>query len=89
MVTVSVDNKMNTNETRDALGATWPFLMDAERTLLHELEMVDSTDSHHGEIYIPYTFMLDRDRASTRFTTAGGTSAVLLSKRSAWTSVPS
>jgi len=53
---------MNTNEVRDALGAEWPFLMDSDRKLLHELEMVDTTDPVHGEIYIPYTFILDRDR---------------------------
>jgi peroxiredoxin len=62
MITVSVDDKMNTDETRDALGADWPFLMDPDRKLLHELEMVDTTDSVHGEMYIPYTFILDRDR---------------------------
>ena len=62
MITVSVDGKMNTNEVRDALGADWPFLMDPDRKLLHELEMVDTTDPAHGEIYIPYTFILDRDR---------------------------
>lgn len=62
MITVSVDGIMDTNETRDALGASWPFLMDPERKLLYELEMVDRSDPHHGEIYIPYTFMLDRDR---------------------------
>lgn len=63
LITVSVDDKINTNETREALGADWPFLMDADRKLLHELEMVDTTDPIHGEIYIPYSFMLDRDRA--------------------------
>jgi peroxiredoxin len=62
IITVSVDDKMNTVETRDALGADWPFLMDPDRKLLHELEMVDATDPAHGEIYIPYTFILDRDR---------------------------
>lgn len=62
IITVSVDNKLNTNETRDALGADWPFLMDPDRKLLHELEMVDTTDPAHGEIYIPYTFILNRDR---------------------------
>ena len=62
MITVSVDDKMNTNETREALGADWPFLMDTDRKLLHELEMVDRTDSVHGEVYIPYTFILDRNR---------------------------
>lgn len=62
MITVSVDDKMNTTETRDSLGADWPFLMDPDRKLLYELEMVDTTDPHHGEVYIPYTFILDRDR---------------------------
>ena len=47
---------------RDALAADWLFLMDTDRKLLHGLEMVDTTDPRHGEIYIPYTFMLDRDR---------------------------
>jgi peroxiredoxin len=62
MITVSVDDQMNTNEVRDSLGADWTFLSDPERKLLHELEMVDTTDPAHGEIYIPYTFILDRDR---------------------------
>jgi peroxiredoxin len=62
MATVSVDDKTNANEVRDALGADWPFLMDPDRKLLHELEMVDTTDPVHGEIYVPYTFILDRDR---------------------------
>ncbi|MCL7454692.1 MAG: peroxiredoxin family protein [Anaerolineae bacterium] len=62
MITVSVDDELTTNEVRNALGADWPFLVDADRTLLHELEMVDTTDPIHGEVYIPYTFILDRDR---------------------------
>ena len=62
MITVSVDDKYATNEMRDKLGADWPFLMDPDRKLLHELEMVDVTDPLHGEIFIPYTFILDRDR---------------------------
>ncbi len=62
MITVSVDDSMNTNETRTALAADWPFLMDPDRKLLHELEMVDHTDPVHGEVYIPYTFVLDRNR---------------------------
>ncbi len=62
MITVSVDDSMNTNETRTALAADWPFLMDPDRKLLHELEMVDRTDPVHGEVYIPYTFVLDRNR---------------------------
>ena len=62
MITVSVDDRMNTTETHTALAADWPFLMDPERRLLHELQMTDTTDKVHGEVYIPYTFILDRDR---------------------------
>lgn len=62
IISVSVDDRMNTNETRNSLAADWPFLMDPDRRLLHELEMTDTTDKVHGEIYIPYTFILDRDR---------------------------
>jgi len=62
MITVSVDDRTNTTETRDALAADWPFLMDPDRRLLHELQMTDTTDKAHGEVYIPYTFILDRDR---------------------------
>ncbi|KAA3646184.1 MAG: AhpC/TSA family protein [Chloroflexi bacterium] len=62
MVTVSVDDQMLTTEVRDQLDANWTFLSDADRELLHELQMVDVTDPAHGEIYIPYTFVLDRDR---------------------------
>lgn len=61
IITVSVDDLLTTNEVRVGLGADWTFLIDPEHTLLHELEMVDTTDSIHGEIYIPYTFILDRD----------------------------
>lgn len=38
------------------------FAFDPDRKLLHELEMADTTDPVHGEIYIPYTFILDLDR---------------------------
>ncbi len=62
MATVSVDDRMTTREVRDSLGADWTFLSDPDRKLLHELQMTDRTDPTHGEIYIPYTFILDRDR---------------------------
>ena len=62
LVVVSVDNAMTSKEVKDSLGATFPFLCDPERKLLYELDLVDRTDPHHGEIFIPYTFMLDRDR---------------------------
>ncbi|MAT42993.1 MAG: alkyl hydroperoxide reductase [Anaerolineaceae bacterium] len=62
MITVSVDDPLNANEMRDALAADWPFLLDTDRKLLHELEMVDNTDDVHGLVYIPYTFILNGDR---------------------------
>ena len=62
MITVSVDNRYDTDDMREGLGAEWPFLWDHDRKLLHELEMVDATDYIHGDIYIPYTFVLDGDR---------------------------
>lgn len=62
IITVSVDDKLTNREVRDQLAADWTFLSDPDRKLLHELEMVDTTDPIHGEIYIPYTFILDRDR---------------------------
>ncbi len=62
LITVSVDDQEKTADQRDALGAEWTFLSDAERDLLYDLEMVDTTDRVHGDIYIPYTFILDRDR---------------------------
>lgn len=61
MVTVSVDNVQLSAEVRDQLAADWTFLSDSDHTLLHDLEMVDKTDPGHGDIYIPYTFVLDRD----------------------------
>jgi peroxiredoxin len=60
MLYVSVDDKMKAMEMREALAADFPFLIDPDRKLLHELEMTDTTDRTHGEIYIPYTFILDR-----------------------------
>lgn len=62
LITVSVDDQETTADQREALGAEWAFLSDADRELLYELEMVDTTDPKHGDIYIPYTFILDRDR---------------------------
>lgn len=62
LITVSVDDEMTTREVRSGLAADWPFLCDPDRKLCHELEMVDTTDEVHGEVYIPYVFLLDKDR---------------------------
>lgn len=62
LVTVMAADRLSVMELRDSAGALWPFLVDADRELLYELQMVDTTDERHGHIYIPYTFVLDRDR---------------------------
>lgn len=62
LVVVSVDSPMLSKEVRDGLGATFPFLCDAEKKVITELDIVDTTDAHHSPVAIPYTFVLDRDR---------------------------
>lgn len=49
-------------EIRKSLDAHWPFLSDTRHELLEYLEIVDTTDSEHGDIYIPYTFMVNGQR---------------------------
>jgi len=53
---------MLSKEVRDGLGATFPFLCDAEKKVINELDIVDTTDPVHSPVAIPYTFVLDRDR---------------------------
>ena len=62
LAAVSVDNVEKTRDFRRRIGAEWPFLSDADRWLINELELVDSTDPVHSPIPIPYTFVLDSDR---------------------------
>ena len=62
MVTVSAGSRYDIDDLREAISAEWPFLVDSDRSLLYELEMTDTTDTVHGGIYIPYTFILDSDR---------------------------
>ncbi|MCA1602005.1 MAG: redoxin domain-containing protein [Acidobacteria bacterium] len=62
LVVVSVDSPVLSKEIRDGLGATFPFLSDEEKRVITELDIVDSSDSIHSPVAIPYTFVLDRDR---------------------------
>ena len=59
---VTVDEAAATRQLQQDLGATYPFLIDAERQLINELDIVDNTDPKHPRIPIPYTFVLDRTR---------------------------
>ncbi len=63
LITVCTGDSIAVNEMRAALAADWPFLIDADRRLMYELQMVDTTDPLHGEIYIPYSFALNHDRS--------------------------
>ncbi|MEM7111245.1 MAG: redoxin domain-containing protein [Chloroflexota bacterium] len=62
LVIVTVDPPDVTRGLRDRIGATFPFLIDQERKLINELDIVDNTDPKHSPIPIPYSFTLDRDR---------------------------
>jgi peroxiredoxin len=62
LVTVSTADVRHSWELKGSLAATWPFLSDAERTLIRELDIVDVTDKRYSPIAIPYTYVLDRDR---------------------------
>jgi peroxiredoxin len=58
LVTISTDNLLETNEFRSGVGASWPFLSDAGRTLQKDLDIAEYTDSHHNPM-IPHTLVLE------------------------------
>lgn len=62
IVSVTVEDRLGSHEMRNAVGAFWPFLCDPDRKLLHELEMVDTSEHRFGLVYVPYSFVLDGDR---------------------------
>jgi AhpC/TSA family len=62
LVVISVDVPMVQREVKDGLGATFQFLSDADKKVITELDIVDTSDPVHGPVAIPYTFVLDRDR---------------------------
>ncbi len=62
LLVVTVDDPETARKFRAELGATYPFLIDVDRALTKELDIVDTTDPMHSPIPIPYTFVLDRTR---------------------------
>jgi len=58
LVTISTDNLLETNEFRTGVGASWPFLSDAGRTVQKDLDIAEYTDPHHNPM-IPYTLVLE------------------------------
>jgi peroxiredoxin len=61
LAAVSVDSPEVNAAFRAGLGATFPFLSDNDREVIHRLDIVDSSDKHHGLIAIPYAFALMTD----------------------------
>ena len=83
LVVISTDNQLNINEFRDALGATWPFLSDPDRTIQKDLDIKEFTDEPHDPM-IPHTFVSNRGSRSPRSTTATGTGVARRSLSCMW-----
>jgi peroxiredoxin len=60
LVTISTDNLLETNEYRSGVGAHWPFLSDAGRTVQKDLDIAEYTDPTHNPM-IPHTIVLEPD----------------------------
>jgi peroxiredoxin len=60
LVSVSVDPPEVAAAFRAGLGARWTILSDAKRQWLHELDLLESTDTLNDP-YLPYTFTLYPD----------------------------
>ena len=58
LVTISTDNLLETNEYRTGVGAHWPFLSDAGRTIQKDLDIAEYTDPTHNPM-IPHTIVLE------------------------------
>jgi peroxiredoxin len=62
LITISTADVQHTFDLRGALGATWPFLSDHDRRLIHQLDIVDVTDKRYSPVAIPFTYVLDGKR---------------------------
>jgi peroxiredoxin len=58
LVTISTDSIIETNEYRNGVGAHWPFLSDAARTIQKDLDIAEYTDPVHNPM-IPHTIVLE------------------------------
>jgi peroxiredoxin len=57
LVVITTDDQLGLAEFRDGVGASFPFLSDAERRLQRELDIQEYTDPVHDPM-IPHTFVL-------------------------------
>jgi peroxiredoxin len=58
LVTISTDNISQTNEYRSGVGAHWPFLSDAGRTVQKDLDIAEYTDPVNNPM-IPHVIVLE------------------------------
>ncbi len=58
LVTISTDSVSAPNEYRLGVGAHWPFLSDAGRTIQKDLDIAEYTDPTHNPM-IPHTIVLE------------------------------
>ena len=58
LITISTDNLLETNEYRTGVGAHWPFLSDAGRSIQKDLDIAEYTDPTHNPM-IPHTIVLE------------------------------
>jgi peroxiredoxin len=57
LVVITTDDWHTTNNLRQQLGASYPFLYDEEKRVRDELDILEYTDTQH-EPMIPHTFLL-------------------------------
>jgi peroxiredoxin len=58
LVTISTDSIVETSEYRTGVGAHWPFLSDAGRTIQRDLDIAEYTDPVHNPM-IPHVIVLE------------------------------
>ena len=58
LVTISTDNITETSEYRTGVGAHWPFLSDAGRSVQKDLDIAEYTDALHNPM-IPHVIVLE------------------------------
>jgi peroxiredoxin len=58
LVTISTDNIAETSEYRTGVGAHWPFLSDAGRSIQKDLDIAEYTDPLHNPM-IPHVIVLE------------------------------
>lgn len=57
IVTITTDDWHTTNNLRQQVDASWPFLFDEERTVQKALDIKEYTDTQH-DVMIPHTIVL-------------------------------